>query len=215
MANAQGFVAAILMLLVFTATGDRILTREELAPLLSKEVIIPNTEPPPQATPWPEEFTIKFTTDNGMAPGVLIYDWANRQQAIVHGQGASHCKARGSNKGFCYILENPIGTFEIDPVAQECELTNPGIGTVPPTWVTRGVFVGVEEVKGAMCNRFDYPPSMHSWLERVDGGLPCAFLFSNQNLSYFFDVGSLKLGQPSLSTFRIPEYCAPVSKADQ
>lgn len=200
---------------VSVSTAARVLSREELAPLLAKKLVIPNRkyEMIPKATPWPEEFTIEFTTDDGAASGVLVYDWGNKQQAIIHGQGASHCRARGK-KGMCYILENPKGTFEVDPVARKCELTNPDVGSVPPTWVSHGVFVGVEEVKGVMCNRFNYPPTMHAWLETVDGGLPCAFLFPNPSLTYYFDPSTLKLGQPTLNTFRIPEYC-PESTSEE
>jgi hypothetical protein len=199
-------VIAILRSLVPVAAEARVLTREELAPLLAKKVVIPNVAKAPQATPWPEEFTIAFSTDGGVASGVLAYDWGNKQQAIVHGEGSSHCVGRGS-AGVCYILENSRGTFEVDPVSRRCELTNPGVGTVPPTWAVHGVFAGVEEVNGVQCNRFNYPPTMHAWLETVDGGLPCAFLFPNPSLTYYFDRSTLKLGKPALNMFSVPDYC--------
>lgn len=199
-------VISIACSLVPTSAEARILTREDLAPLLAKKVIIPTAAKTPQATPWPEEFTVSFTTDDGAASGVLAYDWGNKQQAIVHGKGSSHCVARGST-GVCYILENPKGTYEVDSVSRKCELTNPGVGTVPPTWVVQGVFAGVEVVNGVQCNRFNYPPTMHAWLETVDGGLPCAFLFPNPLLTYYFDPSTLKLGKPALNLFRVPEYC--------
>ncbi|KAG0621898.1 hypothetical protein M758_3G057000 [Ceratodon purpureus] len=163
--------------LVPVCAEARVLSREELAPLLGKKVVIAGSGKTPEATPWAEEFTIGFTTDGGAATGVLAYDWGGRQQAIVHGEGSSHCVGRGS-AGVCYILENAQGTYEVDAVRRTCELTNAGVGTVPPTWVVQGVFAGVEVVNGVKCNRFNYPPTMHAWLETVDGGLPCAFVFS-------------------------------------
>ena len=197
------------VLVAVSAEEARVLTREEVAPLLAKKVVIPSRQEAktPQATPWPEEFTIAFTTDDGAAPGVLAYDWGNKQQVIVHDQGASHCVGRGSTRD-CYILENPTGTFEVDPVSRKCELTNPGVGTVPPSWVVQGVFAGVEEVNGVKCNRFNYPPTMHAWLETVDGGLPCAFIFPVSSYNYYFDPSTLELGKPSLNMFRVPDYCA-------
>lgn len=202
------------VLLSISPTFSRVLTREELLPLLTKFVVIPNQHkvPPPTAHPWPEEFTIKFTTDDGKASGVLMYDWGNKQQAIVHGPGSSHCLSRGSH-GLCYILENEQGTFEVSPSERKCELTFSDVGSVPPTWVSHGVFVGVEDVKGVKCNRFNYPPTMHAWLETVEEGLPCAFVFPNPSLTYYFDAGSMKIGQPAMHLFRVPEYC-PQSKEE-
>lgn len=200
----------VLCLLLWSADAIdvRVLSREELAPLLAKKVVIPNQHKPetPKATPWPWEFSISFTTDNDSATGVLLYDWGNRQQVIIHGETASHCVSRGT-PGPCYILENGRGTFEVDPLDRKCELTFPDVGSVPPTWVSHGVFVGVEDVKGVKCNRFGFPPTMHAWLETVEGGLPCAFVFPNPNFTYYFDAGTLKLGQPVTNMFRVPEYC--------
>lgn len=183
----------------------RIPTRGELAPLLGTNVVLPAMATTPQATTWPEEFTIAFATDDGTASGLLYYDWGNKQQVILHGQGASHCRARGS-AGACYILENSKGTFEVDPVARKCERTSQW-GSVPPTWVAPGVFAGVVEVNGVKCYRFDYPPSMHSWLETVEGGLPCAFLFPVPSLTYIFAPSTLKLEKPASDIFNVPEYC--------
>ena len=201
--HARGMVLVVCTLLA--VAHARVLTRGELAPLLAKKVVIPNAAKAPQPTPWPEEFTIAFTTDDGAAAGELYYDWGNKRQVMLHGQGSSHCKMRGS-AGVCYILENARGTFEVDPVARKCEVTSQW-GSVPPTWVASGVFAGVVEVNGLKCNKFDYPPSLHSWLETVDGGEFCAFSFPFPSLNYIFAPATLKLEKPASSIFTVPEYC--------
>ncbi|KAG0554483.1 hypothetical protein KC19_12G095100 [Ceratodon purpureus] len=202
--HARAMLLAICMLFAVADTcgAARALTRGELAPLLGKKVVIAKA---PEPTPWPEEFTIAFTTDDGTASGELFYDWGNKQQVILHGEGSSHCKARGST-GACYILENSGGTFEVDPVARKCEITSEW-GTVPPTWVVPGVFGGVEDVNGVKCNRFNYPPSPHTWLETVDGGEFCAFGFPAPSFTYIFSPSSLKLEKPASKIFTIPDYC--------
>ena len=197
-------VMCVVLVALHSIAGARPLTRREVAPaLLEKKGEIASK--PPQATPWPEEFTMAFTTDDGAASGLLYYDWGNKQQVIVHGQGASHCRMRGS-AGACYIVENSRGTFEVDPVARTCEITSKW-GSVPPTWVVPGVFVGTVDVNGVQCTRFDYPPSMHSWLETVDDHLPCAFLFPTPSFNYIFSPSTLHLGKPPSDIFTIPDYC--------
>lgn len=158
----------------------------------------------PVATPWPTEFTIAFTTKNGTALGLLAYDWGNKQQVIMHGPGSTYCLERDT-EGSCYILENPVGSYGITP--SECVLEGPGVGSVPPTWTVQGVFSDTEEVNGVLCNRFKYPPTMHEYLETVDGGVPCAFTFPDPSKTYVFSPVSLTLEIPNAEYFKLPDYC--------
>lgn len=122
MVYARGLVVGLCLVisifwsLVPLPVEARVLTREEVAPLLAKKVVMLNVAKTPQATPWPEEFRIAFTTDDGVASGVLAYNWGNKQEAIVHGEGSLHCIRRGSS-GVCYILKNSRVTFELHLVS--------------------------------------------------------------------------------------------------
>lgn len=197
------WVLLLLLLLCFFFPRFPVLEAQFVSPERRVERFIDTQEP--VATPWPWEFTINFTTNNGRATGFLAYDWANEQQLIVHGPGSTSCPTKDS----CSFLENSVGgTYSIVPSIKQCVDIIPNVGSVPPDWTVQGVFAGVQESDGVLCYRFTYPPTMHEYLETVTGGIPCVFVFPIPSMTYEFLPSTFSLGSPNPDLFQLPEYCS-------
>ncbi|CAM6096410.1 unnamed protein product [Calypogeia fissa] len=161
----------------------------------------------PVATPWPEEFTVGFTTKSGTATGFLAYDWTLKRQAVYHGPGSSYCSAFGTDD-VCIMFEIPAGTYLYIPSSEKCFMTNEGVGSLPPEWTTNSVFVGVENVPGVgLCKGFAFPPTEHVWYETVVDSLPCLFVFPDPTMSYYFLPETFVVGAPDEKYFDFPDYC--------
>lgn len=161
------------------------------------------------AHPWPEEFTIKFTTKGGLVEGFLAYDWANKRQLIWHGTNSTYCEGFGVPDAPCSILFNGTGIFVTLPSLKQSWLETPGVGTVPPDFTVQSVYQGLEFVQGVgPCFAFGFPPTDHAYWETLDGR-PCVFVFPVPDMTYYFLPDTEEIGVPDEEFFALPPYFTP------
>lgn len=161
----------------------------------------------PVANPWPDQFTVSFTTKSGSATGLIAYDWTLKRQAVYHGPGSTYCAAYGTDDD-CVMFEIPSGTYVYIPSLEQCFMSVPDVGSLPPEWTTNSVYVGVEEVAGVgLCKGFAFPPTEHVWYETVVGSLPCLFVFPDSSMSYYFLPETYVVGAVDEKLFDFPDYC--------